>query len=86
MGIVFYALTTYVISPHTFDLLASSWTGMSEPAVREMVIAQHMMPMMTQVVEFIIWSAAGKPALINVMNAFRSFARARETPAHYSSL
>jgi len=70
MGVVFYALTTYVISPHTFDLLASSWTGMLEPAVRETVIAQYMMPMMTQVVEFIIWSSAG--AFIIYLMIYRS--------------
>jgi hypothetical protein len=70
MGIVFYVLTTYAISPHTFDTLVSSWASIAEPAVREVLIAQYMMPLMTQVVEFIVWSSAG--AFIIYLMIYRS--------------
>jgi len=59
MGVIFFILTEFVIQPQAFDMFAALWANVSVPAVRETIIALYLMPMMTQVVEFIIWSSAG---------------------------
>lgn len=78
MGVVFYALTTYVMSPHSFDMLVSSLANLTMPLTQEMVWDQYVMPMMTQVVEFIVWSSAG--AFITYLMIYRSLLN----PKNYS--
>jgi hypothetical protein len=71
MGIVFYALTTYAISPSTYTTLVSLLANISVPAVTNAVIANYVMPMLLQVVEFIVWSSAG--AFIVYLMIYRSW-------------
>ncbi len=59
MGVVFYLVNTYFLSPQSFDTLVSSLANLTMPFTREMVFDNYVMPMMTQVVEFIVWSSAG---------------------------
>jgi hypothetical protein len=59
MGIIFNMLTEFVVQPQAFDIFTALWANVSIPAIRELIIEQYVMPMMTQVVEFIVWSSAG---------------------------
>jgi hypothetical protein len=78
MGVVFYALTTFIMSPHSFDMLATYLANLSAPLTREMIFDNYMIPMMTQVVEFIVWSSAG--AFIAYLMIYRSLLN----PKNYS--
>jgi hypothetical protein len=78
MGIIYYAMTTYGLSPHFFDILPSYLANLTSPLNQEMIFDNYMMPMMTQVVEFIVWSSAG--AFITYLMIYRSLLN----PKNYS--
>lgn len=59
MGMIFYTLITYFLSPQIIDMVVSSLPNLAMPFYQERVFDQFLMPMMTQVVEFIVWSSAG---------------------------
>jgi hypothetical protein len=76
MGMVFYMLTTYFMSPQMIDMVVSSLPSMAMPFYQERVINEFVMPMTIQVVEFIVWSSAG--AFIAYLMIYRSLVNPRK--------